>query len=507
MAKKEQNIKTEDKPLTKYDMKVKKREAAKRKAKKDKANGIILGVAIVIILAAMVAYFPIRNYMTVNGAYIKIDGQSISRVEYDYNYNVTVTNYLNNYGSYLSYFGIDTSSDFSNEMYDENLTWGDFFDKMTVESLSSIVAMEREMMAAGFTCETDEKYQAFADSAASAAEDQGISLKEYISKTFGDYATLKRLEPFIRKSVMVNEYYDEVQETKIPGFEEINAYYEEHKNDYDSIDYYQTVVKATLPTEPTELADEEPSYDDDGNYIPSDAEVESAMKAAYEDAQSKESFVTMEGTLKEGASYSGTSYLIRDWLYDEARAEGDKTIIEDESSNQYYVLGFKARFLIDDPTVAAHFIILTPDEEGKLTANGDDILAEWAAGEATEESFAEIADKYNEVTVMSLEGGYIEAATKTGMAVDLSDWLYADGRKAGDTGVIASEDGNTYVVYFTAYGDEEWYISIKNTLTSDNMSAYLDEITAGMEVKDLKNALRYISIENALAETSEETQE
>jgi hypothetical protein len=508
----------EQKTMTKYDLKMQRRKEQEEKEKRDKRVGAIISTVVVIALACLVASFPIRNYLAVHETYVEINDIKISKVEYDYNYNIALNNYVGTYGSYLSYFGLDLNSDLSKQMYSDTLTWQDFFDEMAVDSIISEKALRAQADEAGFTFDTDEGFAEFKENAKTAAQAAGKSTADYIKETFGVYATVGRLEPFIRESLRVNAFYDQMADEKAPTDEEARSYYEENKNTFDSVDYHVTTVKAELPTEPTELADpveeteeaaegEDATEETEAAYEPSEAEIEKAMADAKELADAAEATIMLE-ELKENAMYSGTSYLIRDWLFDEARVKGDTTVIEDESGHQYYVVGFEKRYLVEEPTHSARIILLNASEDEELSVTGQDILDEWKAGEATEESFGALADKYNAGTSLTATGGYYSAITTVGTPAEVQTWLREEGRAKGDTAVIDTEEGQTYVVYYVEPNDPEWMLNAKNTLLSTAMEAYLEEISEGFEVNDPKGNLKYLLVQSQESEetTDEETE-
>ena len=64
-----------------------------------------------------------------------------------------------------------------------------------------------------------------------------------------------RIEEYVKNDMVMNAYYQKLQEDNAPSDDEIQSYYEENKATYDSVDYRLTTIEADLPTEPTELAD------------------------------------------------------------------------------------------------------------------------------------------------------------------------------------------------------------------------------------------------------------
>ena len=159
MSKKEQNVTEKpEKVLTKYDLKMQRREEEKKRAKREKLIGNITGVVIVAAVFCLVASFPIRTYLTLNGTYIKVGNESVNKVEFDYQYNLTKNNYISQNGYYLSMFGLDLSGDISGQMYSDTLTWQDYFEQLTVESIAKNKALRDQAGEAGFTYDTADDY-------------------------------------------------------------------------------------------------------------------------------------------------------------------------------------------------------------------------------------------------------------------------------------------------------------------------------------------------------------
>lgn len=517
---KEQKEQTEQKVMTKYDRKVQKRKEEKEKEKKEERISTAVGIVFLVALVCLVASFPIRTYLATHETYVVINGEEVNKVEFDYVYNTSKNNYITQYGSYLSYFGLDTSKDLSTQMYSDTLTWQDYFEQNAVESLKQNKALMAEAKAAGFTYDTTDEYNTFKETIKTSAAAAGVSDKEYVRSIYGSYATMGRIEEYVKNDMVMNAYYQKLQEDNAPGDDEIQSYYEENKATYDSVDYRLTTIEADLPTEPTELADpvEETAADTTGTtdgtaatdstqdtaYQPSDAEIAKAMEDAKVLADDAEQTVAKDGEAHENEKKSSVNYLISDWLFDDARKAGDTTVITNDNSHCYYVVAFEKRYLDETPSADVRVIIPTEDK------TGEEILEEWKNGAATEDSFAELCKKYTQDTSAVENGGLFEQVTKTGMTEELSNWIFDSSRQAGDTVAITVSD-TTYVLYYIGQDQPEWKINIKNTLVSDTMSQHMQDITADVTVEDPKGKLNYLKVqaeESAAAETATaETQE
>ena len=516
---KEQKEQTEQKVMTKYDRKVQKRKEEKEKEKKEERISTTVGIVFLVALVCLVASFPIRTYLATHETYVVINGEEVNKVEFDYVYNTSKNNYITQYGSYLSYFGLDTSKDLSTQMYSETLTWKDYFEQNAVESLKQNKALMAEAKAAGFTYDTTDEYNTFKETIKTSAAAAGVSDKEYVRSIYGSYATMGRIEEYVKNDMVMNAYYQKLQEDNAPSDDEVQSYYEENKATYDSVDYRLTTIEADLPTEPTELADpvEETAADTTGStdgtaatdstqdtaYQPSDAEIAKAMEDAKVLADDAEQTVAKDGEAHENEKKSSVNYLISDWLFDDARKAGDTTVITNDNSHCYYVVAFEKRYLDETPSADVRVIIPTEDK------TGEEILEEWKNGAATEDSFAELCKKYTQDTSAVENGGLFEQVTKTGMTEELSNWIFDSSRQAGDTVAITASD-TTYVLYYIGQDQPEWKINIKNTLVSDTMSQHVQDITADVTVEDPKGKLNYLKVqaeESAAAETETATAE
>lgn len=516
---KEQKKQTEQKVMTKYDRKVQKRKEEKEKEKKEERISTTVGIVFLVALVCLVASFPIRTYLATHETYVVINGEKVNKVEFDYVYNTSKNNYITQYGSYLSYFGLDTSKDLSTQMYSDTLTWQDYFEQNAVESLKQNKALMAEAKAAGFTYDTTDEYNTFKETIKTSAAAAGVSDKEYVRSIYGSYATMGRIEGYVKNDMVMNAYYQKLQEDNAPSDDEIQSYYEENKATYDSVDYRLTTIEADLPTEPTELADpvEETAADTTGTtdgtaaadstqdtaYQPSDAEIAKAMDDAKVLADDAEQTVAKDGEAHENEKKSSVNYMISDWLFDDARKAGDTTVITNDNSHCYYVVAFEKRYLDETPSADVRVIIPTEDK------TGEEILEEWKNGAATEDSFAELCKKYTQDTSAVENGGLFEQVTKTGMTEELSNWIFDSSRQAGDTVAITVSD-TTYVLYYIGQDQPEWKINIKNTLVSDTMSQHMQDITADVTVEDPKGKLNYLKVqaeESAAAETETATAE
>ena len=573
-----------EKKMTKYDLKMQRRQEEERKAKKEKTiikTGCILAVVICVCIAAWKFY---DNYQEKHGPYITVGSHEIQKAEFDYYYYSSLNSFASTYGSYLSYFGLDTSKPLDQQQYSDTMTWDDYFQQQAVNQLKNVYALTDEANEKGFEYDATSDYDDMVSSIQSYAQQQGVSEDEYCKSVFGSDATLEGIKPYVEMSGLASAYYNDVQDNIEVTDDEINTYYDENKDNYDSVDYRVCKIEADMPEEETEAETEAQtetvaesssetavteSQTETESETMSAEESEAAAKAEEEakaaamaEAKAKAddmlskitdeaSFEKVYGdyatdastdslnTDKKKSSISPTD--VANWLFDADRQAGDTTVIEDTANNAYYVVYFKDRYLDHTKTVDVRHILISADtastdtaetEETETAAAGEtetaetesaeaqeqakedakaaakikaeQILDDWKNGDATEDSFAELAKTYSDDSGSNTNGGLYEAVKEGQMVTNFNDWIFDASRKPGDTGIVESDYGY-HIIYFVGDNKEEWYVNIKDTITSNKLNDYMADLTADVEVKDSRHHVAYLHETEAATETASDT--
>ena len=176
---------------------------------------------------------------------------------------------------------------------------------------------------------------------------------------------------------------------------------------------------------------------------------------------------------------------------DSARKAGDATVSADSTGSGYYVVVFLSRDNNDYNMAQVRHILVkaVADENGEYTdeakaealAKAQEILAEYQAGDMTEESFAALAEEYSEDTGSSANGGLYDAVTK-GQMVEEFDRFCFEGHKAGDTAIVYGESSSYagyHVMYYVGEGENYADYIARSDLENQAVSQWLSDITAG----------------------------
>ncbi len=541
------NSQKPEKKLTKYDLKMQRRREEALRQQRTARYSAIAGVVVVLIVVAVLATKIYGGYQDKHGTYVTVGEHEVQRAEYEYYYYSSINSLYSYYGNYLSYMGLDLSQPLDQQTYMDDMTWKDYFDQQAVEQLKQVYALTEEAEAAGFEYDAAADVDAAVESLETSAGDADMTVSEYVKASYGSLATLDNVKSFVEKSSIATAYYNSVEDATEVTSDEVNAYYDENKDNYDSVDYLICKIEADMPEEETEAAETDAVETEiaesetlsEEEQAAKEAEEEAVKAAAMEEAKAKademltqvtdessfsplyadyatDNTVEFEKTNVKKSAVSPTA--VAEWLFDNARQAGDKTVIEDSTNNAYYVVYFKERYLDHAKTVDVRHILIRADaettddmtDEEKTTAEenakseakkkAEDVYEEWKNGDATEESFAALANTYSEDTGSNTNGGLYEAVTQGQMVTSFNDWIFDAARKPGDTDIVESEYGY-HIMYFVGDNAEQWYVNIENTLRSNKMQEYITNLTADIEVVDKRGDIDYLHAKETESET------
>ena len=127
-------------------------------------------------------------------------------------------------------------------------------------------------------------------------------------------------------------------------------------------------------------------------------------------------------------------------------------------------------------------------------AKAEDLLAQWKAGEATEDSFAAMANEYSEDPGSNTTGGLYSQVAKGQMVTEFNDWCFDPARQAGDTGIVYGESDSYkgyHVMYFVGNDLPYWQVEVTETLKNNDVSAWYAEKTADYTAEQ-GSGIRYV---------------
>ncbi len=403
-------------------------------------------------------------------------------------YNVYNTN-----GVYFSYMGLDPFKPMQDQIYDEEqgTTWYDYFVNNSANNVQGYLYYAEAALENGYEAEDlDKLVDKQIDNLKKSAEDQEITLEEYIANVFGTGINEDDIRDALELQVYASEYYNHVEDEYKNSLtdEDYETYYADNKNSYDKVDYRSYAINADVAEDADEAAkatateaaaakaEELLAAATDGEAFAAWVAADLAAKneGLEEDKVLSEEEITTQATeITEAAAYTeGDDF--SEWAFDSARAVGDTTIIDDGAGN-YTVYRLEATvYRQEDATRDVRHILLTADTYGsdeEASAKAEEILNEYLAGDKTEDAFEALAEEYNEDS-----GSLYEDVSKGDMVAEFENWLFDEARVTGDTDVVKTEYGY-HIMYYVGEGQAKWQNDVYDAL----LEAYVNELVEGYQ--------------------------
>ncbi len=263
-----------------------------------------------------------------------------------------------------------------------------------------------------------------------------------------------------------------------------------------------------------------------------------AGSESYKEMKTDDSLTLLENTTYSDLSYSAYDEDFLDWAMDEKTEEGEPYIVENEDTGYtVYMMVDPVHHIPDSKTYdVRHILLQFPEEEEEAEAETEteeaaegeeetteevkeekeevevellnpadydvtvdidvdldttkdkalykeaqDILATYLAGDKTEDAFAELAKKHSSDSNAE-DGGIYEDVTEGYMVAEFEGWSLAEGRKAGDVGIVETTYGY-HIMYAVSEAEvTTWADAIKDDLASADYNTFAEELIAGDNV-------------------------
>lgn len=471
-----------------------KQEKAGQSAADSKRKAVvytIIGVVCAIAAAALLIY---------NSGFFQSRAVAMTVGDVEYTAPQVDYFYMELYNQYAYYGMLDGSVPADEQVYDEETgeTWHDFFLSYAEESLSTLTALYQAAVADGRSL-TDEQAQAV-DESLNQYRVEAISagysdLENYLRMYYGPYMTTGIYRDMLEMQMVATEYYNDYQEGLTYSDDELDAYYDENSDTLDTFVHNSCFIAAEVETDATEDEKEAALADAKETADAMAAELEAGgdfAQLAEEHTAGDEDAAVFTDLEVPGAQLST---LYGEWLQDPDRESGDVTVMESSSGNGYFVVQFLDRYLLTSDTVdLRHILIEAETDEGadaptqaQLDAAYEEaqaLLDQWKAGEATEESFAELANEHSADTGSNTNGGYYNAY-KGEMIPTFDEWIFDPARQAGDTGIVenSTEDHEGYhIIYYIGTDEPYWEQQADSALRTQDTADWVEGLTADYPV-------------------------
>ncbi len=276
-------------------------------------------------------------------------------------YWMEVRSFLNNYGYYLSYFGLDYTQGLDTQICpiaEETMTWQQYFLESALRSWQSYTAMAAEAEKNGVEMSEENRTEldTLEQSMNESAEVAGFaSGEELIQGTLGGAATMEDYGKFLEEYYSGLAYYLQMAEEMTADDAEVEKYFDENAASYEESGITKDTVTvdvrhilifpegATSETIRTETFPEEA-------WSASEEKAQQILADWESGEKTEESFAALalehsedEGSNTNGGLYEGVSQgemveAFDDWCFDTGRQPGDYGIVKTEFG--YHIMYF-----------------------------------------------------------------------------------------------------------------------------------------------------------------------
>ncbi len=457
---------------------------------------------------------------------VSVGNYKLSAVEVNYFYIDTISDFCNQYGSYLSYL-LNMYKPLNEQIVSDKTgqTWADAFLEMAWENIKSTYALYDLAVKANHPLpdSAKEAIDGIKKNLEDYASTNGYaSADAYLEEIYGVGASLETYQHYYEVSMLANSYYAYYAESLTYDDETLREYEKDKYANYCSYSYtvyYLSAVKFRQGG----------TEDENGNITYSDEEKAQAIldaKAAADglaageyadkdafDAAIKALEINSDianptlSTANEDVLYMALESLFSEWLTKTERKEGDITVIEKTSGTDankvtdgYYVVIFDG---INDNQFALknvrHILIkfkggktdattgittYTEAEKQAAKAEAEKLLAQWEAGDKSEDSFADLAAKETD-DGNGADGGLYENIYPGQMVESFNDWCYDPMRQHGDYGLVETQYG-WHIMFFSGDSDQTFRdFMISSEKAQEDLKKWYDDLLKNTTLTEL----------------------
>lgn len=496
------------------------RHAAAAKAKKKTSlSNLLIIVCVVLMFALAITLFAYKQIVTSgiierSTTVMSSENFSVNNSMMTYYYNSLYQSFANQYGSSLSSFGLDTSKSLKSQTsIDGTTTWYDYFMTQAKGQVEQYLILAEAATANGMSLDEHdmEEIDSLVDGYKDAAAQYGYDANSYIKLIFGTSVKLSDMRDALELAQLASKYSEHLGESYEYTSDDYAAHYAENSEDYLKIDY----LKYSFTAE----------KGDDGKV---DAESAAAMKAKADELAAKTTEADFNAYLTTYLTDVATAALKEGEELDSAKVESDVAAAKTTGAKRSSVTGDELKawafsaaanetYIDGNDTTGTYtvYMVVAPEyRDTYATKNGaylflsdetypvasadaeagsgsmakaDEIMAEWEAGEKTEEAFIQLVEKYSEAGHAHLE----KNLTKD---VSYADGLYADDVVVGGVKkVYSSSDKGTFLVYCAGNGLVAWEAQVDTDLRNEayaaDYEAYAGEYWVYTDTNDLSKVV------------------
>ncbi|MCR5825464.1 MAG: peptidylprolyl isomerase [Oscillospiraceae bacterium] len=460
----------------------KERKEQEEKKATNRATAIFAVCALVFVAFVVFTVLNNSGVFKRNAKAATVNGETYSVSDVAYHYYNARSGILNS-NTDLSNSSLRTQEYTASEDFD---TWYDYALDQTFRSIANVDTLVKAAKAEGFTSdEVDKTVNETMESIKTNAASSGYTLSDFIKAIFGGLVTKGEFTDYLSDAALAEAFANSKAQPSGYSEEALQAELDADPNAYATVSYEALVfTDSSFATDAVEATDTTPAVEADDGSAAALAAAQNAL-TLYRSGSSLESLSEKLGGsyLNTSTTYGSDSEML-DWLFDDARKEGDADVLD----YTYYgismgsvVVVFHSKALADYHTVSVRHILVEDEQTAK------DLLAEFEAGEQTEDAFAALATEHSTDTGSAENGGLYENVYKGQMVEPFETWCFDESRQTGDTGIVATDYGY-HVMYFVSRNEYAFW----QQLAANKLAAAWQETLSTEVESEQLDGMKYI---------------
>ena len=501
-----------------------------KEAKKLKIYTIVF-VAVLVVMIVAAVWTAVSQTITASGILerntvaMTVGDQEISAAELNYFYVDAVNEFYSQYGSYASMFGLDVAKPLNEQVLsaEEGTTWADNFMETAKSNIQTTYALANAAKAAGYELtETDQAgiQNVMSSMELYAAMYQYPDADSYLKAMYGNGASAEGYRAYYELRILASSYEQHYAASLSYDDAALRAAEADNYAEYSSFTFNSYYLPASKFLEGGTTAE-------DGTTTYSDEENANAVKAceeaanallemeidsviAFDEAIAGISVNTEDAAAKStpytNYAYANVNSYTQSWIADEARQEGDIGVLASTTEstdaegntttkiNGYYIVYYigstdnifplrNVRHILIEyqggTTDETGATVYSDEEKADVKAKAQALLDEWLAGEATEDSFATLANQNTQDPGSVSTGGLYENIAPGTMVEPFDTWCFDEARQVGDTGIVETTYGY-HVMFFSGYGETYHDYLVKTEMVNNAYTEWQSEVVSDL---------------------------
>lgn len=473
---------------------------SKKKKSMNKGLKWTLGIICTVLIVVVVGFFAIlgAGRFEKSATAVTVGSHKVTPATFNYFFKDVYNRVASQYGDYIDLI-IDPDTPLSEQPYSEEQSWADALTEQAITLMTQTYAIYDAAIADGFTL--DEAQQESVNSSVSMMETYasiyGQTPTGFLVANYGKGCTIENYREYVELTQIVSAYSTAYTEKLEYSAEELQSYYETNAATFDTVSfrYFRVAIESgEVDEEGVAIIDEAASEARAKELAELAAgDVNAFVTLAYENAgeSSKSYYEDVDATLSPDQSketVTSSMPTLVDWLFDASRAYGDTTYAQASSSGYYVAFYVDNSEKFDVNMVDVRHILIAPEtdaETGESTpeawdaasAKAEEVLAQYLAGEQTEDAFAALAAE-NSTDGNASSGGLYEDVYPGQMVTTFNDWCFDASRKYGDTAIVQTSYGYHVMYFVNADGENYNQYRLTEAKRSEDMNTWVEGLSA-----------------------------